>query len=214
LGAASDIISKNRNQIPKDLWTDNTEGKKINVLRAANDTDEALQVARSIVEQKMLNQLRNQQFAVLYRTNAQSRSFEEAMRKLNLPYRVYGGMSFYQRKEVKDFLGYIRLTINQNDEEAFKRVINYPKRGIGDKAIEKITLAADDNGISIWTVVENAHNFGLGSSTAKLSDFAVLIQYFIQQNQTLDCKKNCTEKKMKAMKVQGVLKTSKNYSTV
>jgi DNA helicase-2/ATP-dependent DNA helicase PcrA len=186
LGAASDIISKNRNQIPKDLWTDNTEGKKINVLRAANDTDEALQVARSIVEQKMLNQLRNQQFAVLYRTNAQSRSFEEAMRKLNLPYRVYGGMSFYQRKEVKDFLGYIRLTINQNDEEAFKRVINYPKRGIGDKAIEKITLAADDNGISIWTVVENAHNFGLGSSTAKLSDFAVMIQYFIQQNQTLD----------------------------
>ena len=186
LGAATDIIDKNKGQIPKVLWTENDEGKKINLIKAANDTDEALQVARTITEQKMMAQLKNQDFAILYRTNAQSRSFEESMRKLNLPYKVYGGMSFYQRKEIKDLLAYVRLAINQNDEEAFKRIINYPKRGIGDKAIEKITIAAEDNGVALWTVVENAHNFALGSVAAKITDFSVMMQYFISQIPKLD----------------------------
>ena len=181
VNAANSIIKNNQNQIKKNIWTDNLEGEKIKVLRTFSDTEEGWNVAQNIFDIKNNAQARNKQFAILYRTNAQSRAMEEALRKMSIDYRVYGGLSFYQRKEIKDLLAYFRLALNPNDEEALKRVINYPMRGIGQTTIDRIVLAAGENGKSMWEVIENvtAYNTGINSgTTAKINDFVAMIKSF------------------------------------
>ena len=177
--AAGSIIRNNKDQLKKQVWTDNPDGDKIRVIRTATDNEEGKVVAESIFEEKMRNQLNNDAFAILYRTNAQSRSIEEALRKMNIPYRIYGGMSFYQRKEIKDMVAYLRLTINPSDEEALKRIINYPTRGIGKTSIDKLILAASQNECSIWTVLENIEKIpAFGSAIKKLADFRNMMLSF------------------------------------
>jgi DNA helicase-2/ATP-dependent DNA helicase PcrA len=179
--AANSIIAKNTEQIDKKVWTSNAEGDRILLMKANTDNEEGQIIARTIFETKMNKQAHNKEFAILYRTNAQSRSMEEGLRKMNIPYRIYGGLSFYQRKEVKDLLAYFRLSINPNDEEALKRVINYPARGIGDTTIQKIITASADHDVSAWTVVENIGDFNLSLNTGtqnKLNDFVTMIKSF------------------------------------
>ena len=181
VNAANKIISNNKEQLQKTVWTDNPVGEKIKVTRAETDNAEGLYVANTIFEVKMNKQANNRAFAVLYRTNAQSRAMEEALRKKNIYYKVFGGMSFYQRKEIKDLLAYFRLTINNHDEEALKRVINFPARGIGDTTLNKIMLAASDHGVSTWTVIDNLNDFNLGinsGTTEKINDFSTLIKTY------------------------------------
>ncbi len=181
VNAANSVIANNKEQLNKKVWTDNVTGEKIRVMRALTDNEEGYQVARSVFDRRMNDQARPSDFAILYRTNAQSRAMEEALRKLNIPYKIYGGLSFYHRKEIKDLLAYFRLAINPHDEEAIKRIINYPVRGIGQTSIEKIILAASDNDVSIWTVIDNLADFKLdiNSGTAgKINDFAVMIKNF------------------------------------
>jgi DNA helicase-2/ATP-dependent DNA helicase PcrA len=179
--AANSIISLNEDQIQKDVWTENTEGSKIEVLKAHSDNEEGALVASRIFEMRMNHQSPNSDFAILYRTNAQSRAMEEALRKRDIPYRIFGGLSFYQRKEVKDLISYFRLSINANDEEALKRVLNYPARGIGKSTEEKLIFAASSNDVSIWEVLNDPIKFGLNLNSGarqKLSDFAMLIKGF------------------------------------
>lgn len=179
--AANSIISNNKNQIKKNVWTANDEGNKIRVIRTYSDNEEGKFVANDIFETKNNYQANNLDFAILYRTNAQSRSFEESLRKLNIPYRIYGGLSFYQRKEIKDILSYFRLTANHNDEEALKRVINYPKRGIGPTTLDKARIIANEKGITLWEVLEAPVKNGLQVNTGaitKLSGFVNMIKSF------------------------------------
>ncbi len=181
VNAANSIIANNKDQFEKNVWTANPEGEKIKVMRATTDGEEGYKVANSIFSVKMNMQRKNSAFAILYRTNAQSRSMEEALRKLNIPYRIYGGLSFYQRKEIKDVLAYFRLAINTNDDGAMRRVINYPGRGIGDTTIDKISVLAVDNDVSMFTVIANLQDFkpDINAGTAtKLSDFATMIKSF------------------------------------
>ncbi len=186
--AANSIIDKNKTKLDKVVWTANDEGHKIKVHRSMTDAEEGRFVASTIFEQKMQNQLKNGQFAVLYRTNAQSRAIEDALRKRDIPYRIYGGLSFYQRKEIKDVLAHLRLVINPKDEEALIRVINYPARGIGDSTVEKLTVAANHYGRSIFEVMEviDRIDLKLNSGTKnKLHDFVTMIKSFqiINENQ-------------------------------
>jgi DNA helicase II / ATP-dependent DNA helicase PcrA len=160
--AANSVILNNKSQLKKDVWTNNEAGDRIKLLRALSDNEEGHMVAQQIFADKMNLYLKNNDFAILYRTNAQSRSMEEALRRLNIPYRVYGGISFYQRKEIKDLLAYFRLAINPQDEEATKRVINYPKREIGKTSLDRLIVTANDQGLSMWTVMENIHDFNTG----------------------------------------------------
>ena len=179
--AANTVIEKNKKQIFKEIWTDNEEGGLIRLIRASTDTEEGNLVAQSIFEQKMNQQLPNEAFAILYRTNAQSRSHEEALRRLNIPCRIYGGISFYQRKEIKDMLAYFRLAINPKDEEALLRVINNPTRGIGKTTIEKLIVAADDSGSSIYEVIGDpqTHHLKLPYGTMqKINEFLTMIRSF------------------------------------
>src|ERR1051325_10153347 len=181
VNAANSVIARNKDQIKKLVWTDNGHGDKIKVLRALTDNEEGWQVANMIFETKMNEQAHNRHFAILYRTNAQSRAMEEALRKMNIPYKIYGGISFYHRKEIKDLLAYFRLTINNHDEESLKRVINFPARGIGDTTVNKLVLAANDHNVSTWTVMENVNDFGLGlnaGTAGKIADFVTLIKSF------------------------------------
>ena len=181
VGAANSLISKNKEQLEKDVWTDNDAGSKIVVNKTVSDNDEASYVARTMFEKNMQDHIPFKDMAILYRTNAQSRSLEEALRRKNIPYRIYGGLSFYQRKEVKDLLAYIRLTINSNDEEAFRRVINYPKRGIGDTTLDKLTVAANHHGVSVWEVCSNltVYHSGINRPTqVKIQDFVTKIESF------------------------------------
>jgi DNA helicase II / ATP-dependent DNA helicase PcrA len=179
VNAAGAVIANNKEQLKKEVWTDNEEGEKIRVLRATTDNEEGKMVAEGIFEEKMRHHRYNYDFAILYRTNAQSRPLEEALRKMNIPYKIYGGMSFYQRKEVKDLVAYLRMTINPNDEEALKRIINYPARGIGKTTIDKLVIAADQNQSSIWDVVQNCHNFpDLRGAISNLTDFKNMILSF------------------------------------
>jgi len=181
VNAANNIIANNKEQIKKLTWTSNASGERIKILKALSDNEEGRQVANAIFETQMNQQCKNNDFAILYRTNAQSRAMEEALRKQNIPYRIYGGLSFYQRKEIKDILAYFRLAVNSHDEESLKRVINYPARGIGNTTIEKINIAAADNDVSLWTVFENLKDFKLDINTntiARLDDFATLIKSF------------------------------------
>ena len=152
--AANSVIAKNKEQIQKNVWTANDQGDKIKVVNTVTDGEEGKMVARSIFELKNNEHLDNKSFAILYRTNAQSRSLEEALRKIDIPYRIFGGLSFYQRKEIKDVLAYYRLVVNPKDEEALKRVINYPARGIGKTTMEKLVIGADKNQSSIWEVMQ------------------------------------------------------------
>lgn len=182
VGAANSLIKNNRDQLHKEVWTGNEDGSQIAVHKTVSDNDEAGYVARIIFEKQMNDHLANKDFAVLYRTNSQSRAIEDALRRKNIPYRIYGGLSFYQRKEVKDVLAYFRLTINPKDEEAFRRVINYPKRGIGDTTIEKLTVAANREGISLWEMSERLPfvDIGLNRPTqAKIQDFVTKVSSYM-----------------------------------
>lgn len=176
--AANNVITKNKAQLKKDVWTSNESGEKIHVYRAASDNEEGRIVAQSIFESKMNLQLRNNDFAILYRTNSQSRSFEEALRKLNINYKVVGGMSFYQRKEIKDVLAYLRFVLNDQDEQSFRRIVNFPKRGIGDTTIAKIFVIADEQGASIWDVLCNAKSVMTGRLTTVFEGFVDLIKSY------------------------------------
>ncbi len=178
VSAASSVISKNLHQFEKNLWTQNPAGSKIKVVRAMSDNDEGRTVAHDIQEKRLKKQLKNSDFVILYRTNAQSRSLEEGLRKLNIPYRVYGGQSFYQRKEIKDMIGYLRMIINPNDEEALKRIINYPTRGIGKTSVDKLIVLADQHNTTMWEVVTNINNYNFGAGAQKIQEFGVLIQSF------------------------------------
>lgn len=151
--AANSIINNNSRQIQKKIWTEKSDGNKIKIIKTMTDNEEGKRVADTIIEQKNRHHYSNKDIAILYRTNAQSRVFEEYLRRYNLPYRIFGGMSFYQRKEIKDVLGYIRLCVNPKDNEALKRIINYPKRGIGNTTLSKMMQVADENEISVWQVI-------------------------------------------------------------
>ncbi|MCS6823570.1 MAG: UvrD-helicase domain-containing protein [Cytophagaceae bacterium] len=178
VNAANDVISKNKNQLPKHVFTENEEGNLIEVLKANSDNEEGKLIATSIFESKMLHQLKNNDIAVLYRTNAQSRPIEEALRKMNIPYRIVGGISFYQRKEIKDLLAYLRYTINPNDEEAFRRIINYPRRGIGDATVLKIIATTEEQGANLWDVLCNIKSIIPGRGSEQVEDFVNLIKTF------------------------------------
>ena len=177
LTVANEVIKKNKGQIEKALWTENTQGEKIRLVRTMTDNDEGKFVADAIQEQKLRNHYKNKEFAILYRTNAQSRSFEESLRRMNIPYTIYGGISFYQRKEIKDYIAYLRLVVNPRDEEALKRIINYPVRGIGKTSIDKAILEANNQNISMWEVLENAAMFGFRAGTLQaIEEFVLMIK--------------------------------------
>jgi DNA helicase II / ATP-dependent DNA helicase PcrA len=185
LNVANEIINNNKGQIPKELWTNNDHGEKIKVVRTATDNDEGKFVADTIQEQKLRNHYNNRDFAILYRTNAQSRAFEEALRRMNIAYTIYGGISFYQRKEIKDFIAYLRLTVNPRDEEALKRVINYPIRGIGKTTIDKLVLIANEQSLTMWEVLCNAAMYGFKANTLEAIDgFVLMIRSFTSMLQT------------------------------
>jgi DNA helicase-2/ATP-dependent DNA helicase PcrA len=178
VNAANSVIANNQNQLEKNVFSDNEEGEKIKVSRAFSDNEEGKIVAELISQEKSLKSYHYKDFAILYRTNAQSRAMEEALRKINIPYKIYGGTSFYQRKEIKDLIAYFRLTFNPNDEEALKRVINYPRRGIGDTTVEKIVIAADQHQYRLWDIVANAQMFMDGRSAASVGGFGQMILSF------------------------------------
>lgn len=189
VNAANSIIAKNTNQLEKVVWTSNDDGGLIKVHRSPTDAEEGRFVAGSIFELRMQNQLPNGNFAVLYRTNSQSRAIEDALRKRDIPYRIYGGLSFYQRKEIKDVLSYLRLVINPKDEEALKRVINFPTRGIGQSTMDKLTVAANHYNRSIFEVMENLDRINLKINTGtkrKLGDFVAMIKSFQVMNESAD----------------------------
>jgi DNA helicase II / ATP-dependent DNA helicase PcrA len=181
VNAANSVIANNKEQIFKKIWTQNEEGIPIKLFKAASDTEEGNMIANAIFEIKMNNQLHNSDFAILYRTNAQSRSVEEALRKINIPYRIYGGLSFYNRKEIRDLLAYFRLVVNPSDAEALKRIINYPARGIGGTTLDRITVAADKSEKSIWEILENIRQHDLKINErikSRIEGFVALIQRF------------------------------------
>ncbi|GBF18967.1 MULTISPECIES: ATP-dependent helicase [Arenibacter] len=189
VNAANSIISKNTNQLEKVVWTSNDEGPLIKVHRSPTDAEEGRFVAGSIFENKMQSQLPNGNFAVLYRTNSQSRAIEDALRKRDIPYRIYGGLSFYQRKEIKDVLSYLRLVINPKDEEALKRIINFPARGIGQSTLDKLTVAANHYNRSIFEVIDNLERIDLkinSGTKRKLGDFVAMIKSFQIMNESAD----------------------------
>ena len=181
VAAANQIIANNKEQFKKTVFTENEEGYLLKVIKANTDNEEGQKIANHIFETKAQNQIMNSDFAILYRTNAQSRSFEEALRKLNIAYKIYGGISFYQRKEIKDLLSYFRLIINNSDDESIKRIINYPARGIGQTTIDKLTVAALEHDISLWMVISNLKEFNLGINagiSTKINDFVTQIKSF------------------------------------
>ena len=187
--AANSLIRHNRNQIPKEVFSRNAEGEKIQYKPAYSDKEEALIVAKDIKRIKRQDDCGYDDFAILYRTNAQSRSFEEEFRKQGIPYRIYGGLSFYQRKEIKDIIAYFRLVANPDDEEAIKRIINYPARGIGATTVAKVAACAHENQVSIWEVIGEAAHYGLNvnkGTLTKLENFRLLISSFIDRSHTLD----------------------------
>jgi DNA helicase-2/ATP-dependent DNA helicase PcrA len=179
IGVANEVIKNNKGQIPKALWTDNTIGEKIRLVRTNADNDEGKFVADTIQEQKLRNHYYNKDFAILYRTNAQSRSFEESLRRMNIPYRIYGGISFYQRKEVKDFVAYLKVIVNPKEEESLKRIINYPIRGIGKTSVEKAVLAANERDVSMWDILTQAREVGYKAGTLEsIENFVTMISMF------------------------------------
>jgi DNA helicase-2/ATP-dependent DNA helicase PcrA len=177
--AANELIHRNKNQLKKEIWTDNEQGELIKLVKTPSDNEEGRFVADSIQEMKMRDHFKSSDFAIMYRTNAQSRAFEESLRRHNIAYKIYGGMSFYQRKEIKDLLAYMKLAINHYDEEAFKRVINYPIRGIGETTIDKIIIFAANNDKRPWDIMENIDLYDLPSRTKNLIyEFVIMIKSF------------------------------------
>ena len=182
IGVANHVIKNNVGQIPKELWTENEAGDKIKLVRTMTDNDEGKYIADAIQENKLRNHFYNKDFAILYRTNAQSRSFEESLRRTGIAYKIYGGLSFYQRKEVKDYIAYLRIIANTKDEEGFKRIINYPARGIGKTTMEKCLVIAGEQNITFFEVLEKAKGFGFKAGTlTAIEEFVTMIKYF--QNQ-------------------------------
>jgi DNA helicase-2/ATP-dependent DNA helicase PcrA len=179
LSVANEVIKNNKGQIPKNLWTDNAPGEKISLVRMMTDNEEGKFVADTIQEQRLRNHYNNRDFAILYRTNAQSRAFEESLRRMAIPYTMYGGVSFYQRKEIKDFIAYLRIIVNPRDEESLKRIINYPTRGIGKTSIDRAVLAANEQNIYLWEVLERAREFGYKAGTLEaIENFVLMIRSF------------------------------------
>ncbi|RKU69679.1 ATP-dependent DNA helicase [Parabacteroides sp. AF17-3] len=188
VNAANSLIHKNKEQIHKNVYSEKEEGSKVRISASYSDYEEGYAVASAINELRLRKDYDYADFAILYRTNAQSRILEEALRKRGIPYKIYGGLSFYQRKEIKDIISYLRLIVNPHDEEAFKRVINYPSRGIGDTTVNKVIKAATENNVSLWTVLNAPIDYDLpiNSGTAKkLTDFREMIERFIEQNTRL-----------------------------
>src|SRR5688500_16709159 len=185
LHVANEVISNNKNQIEKILFTENTEGEKIKLIRTSTDNDEGKFVADTIQEQKLRNHYNNRDFAILYRTNAQSRAFEESLGRMGIAYTIYGGLSFYQRKEIKDVVAYLRLLVNTKDDEALKRIINFPARGIGKTTVDKTILLANENNISMWDVLERASEFGFRAGTLQaIEEFVTMIKSFTSMLKT------------------------------
>ena len=178
VAVANSIIARNKTQLKKDVFTSNEDGDQIEIIRASSDNEEGRIIASTILETRQRDGLIWSDFAILYRTNAQSRSFEESLRRLNIKYKIVGGLSFYQRKEIKDVLGYLRFVVNQQDEEAFKRIINLPKRGIGDTTIAKISITAAEQNTSVWDVVANIQQFQGVRGTVPIEQFADLIKSY------------------------------------
>ena len=212
VNAANSVINKNLNKLDKKVWTDNEIGDKIEVNQTITDSEEGRFVASSIFEAKYNLQLRNDEFAVLYRTNAQSRSIEDALRRKNIPFQIFGGLSFYQRKEIKDVLAYLRLIVNPSDEESLKRIINYPPRGIGQTTIEKIQIFSNENNLTIFDIVENINNSDININNGtkqKLYDFVTMIKSFQIANENL----NALEILNEVLKRVGVVNLLKNEGT-
>ena len=187
VGAANSVIEHNKTKLDKVVWTANEEGHKVKVHRSLTDGDEGRYVASTIWEEKMNNQLHNSDFAVLYRTNAQSRAIEDALRKRDIPYRIYGGLSFYQRKEIKDVTAYLRLVLNPADEEALKRIINFPARGIGQTTIDRLVVAANNYNKTIFEILKNLDTIAININNGtknKLKDFVTLIESYQVMNKT------------------------------
>ena len=213
VNAANSVIDHNKDQIKKKVWSDKEEGELITVLRATSDNEEGTLVANSIFGYKMSRQLNNKDFAILYRTNSQSRSIEEALRKQDIRYRIYGGLSFYDRKEVKDLLAYFRVVINPHDEQALLRIINYPARGIGKTTIERLMVVADERQKGIWDVISSEEepmpkDFNSGTVN-KLRNFATMIKSF----QTLLNKQNAIELAKHICNTVGIIKDLKEDDT-
>ena len=189
VNAANSIISHNKTKIEKVVWTSNTEGELIRVNRLTTDAEEGRHVASSIFDFKMQEQRKNSDFAILYRTNAQSRAMEDALRKRDIPYRIYGGLSFYQRKEIKDVLAYLRLIVNPKDEESLKRIINYPARGIGQTTVDKLVVASKQHNLSLFDTLVRTKELGVpvnAGTFLKLTNFITLMQRFQIENETLN----------------------------
>lgn len=187
--AANSLIKHNSNQIPKNVYSKNDKGERLIYKPAYSDKEEALIVCREIKRIKRQDDCQYSDFAILYRTNAQSRSFEEEFRKQGIPYRIYGGLSFFQRKEIKDVIAYFRLVANPDDEEAFKRIINYPARGIGNTTVAKIAACALDNHVSFWQVISSPEHYGLGvnkGTLAKLESFRLMISGFVEKSASMN----------------------------
>ena len=213
VNAANSVIDHNKDQIKKKVWSDKEEGELITVLRANSDNEEGTLVANSIFGFKMSRQLKNKDFAILYRTNSQSRSLEEALRKQDIPYKIYGGLSFYDRKEVKDLLAYFRVVINPHDEQALLRIINYPARGIGKTTIERLMVVADERKKGIWDIISSEEepmpkDFNSGTAN-KLYNFAIMIKSF----QTLLHKQNAIELAKHICNTVGIIKDLKEDNT-
>jgi DNA helicase-2/ATP-dependent DNA helicase PcrA len=211
VSAANSVIAKNKDQLEKNVWTKNQLGNKIKLIRAVTDNEEGKLIAQNIFETKMNDQKLNSDFAILYRTNSQSRSLEEALRKLNIPYRIYGGMSFYQRKEIKDIIAYLRLVINQNDEEALKRVINYPTRGIGKTSMDKVSILAAQEDKTFWEIISNAHYYpDLRTAIPKFRDFVNMLESFV----TMNTSKNAYDIAMHIARTTNLLKKLNEDKTI
>jgi len=179
VNAANSVINNNKAQLKKAVWTANEEGDLIELIKANSDNEEGKLVATSIFEEKQNHKVKNNEIAVLYRTNSQSRAIEEALRRANLKYKIIGGLSFYQRKEIKDILSYLRFVVNQNDEQALRRIINLPKRGIGPGSIDKIVVAASENNVGLWQVVSNIFQFIPNRVATMIDQFATMIKSFL-----------------------------------
>lgn len=200
--AANSVINKNTAQLKKSVWTHNTDGELIDLIKATSDNEEGKLVASSIFETKMKNQIGNNEFAILYRTNSQSRAMEEALRRNNLKYRVVGGLSFYQRKEIKDLIAYLRYIVNPNDEQAMRRIINLPKRGIGPGTVEKLVVAASEENKPLGEILDRATQFVGGRGGTQVENFAALIKSFRLTNE----KKDAYDTASHVAKTSGLLK--------
>jgi len=208
--AANKVIVNNKTQITKEIWTENNDGEKIKLVKAMSDNDEGRMVCDMIFEEKMQNQRSNNDFVILYRTNAQSRAFEEQLRRLNIHYVIYGGISFYQRKEIRDVVAYLRLTVNHNDEEALKRIINFPTRGIGQTTMDKAAVLASQQNVSLWTILEHVNQQpDLSRAATPIYDFVMMIKSFAVELK----KQNAFDLSTHIAKASGILKELYNDKT-